>query len=158
MSINKWHTEKSIKENYAEKWNPLFDIALKYSSSKLYDPECTHYLIHYWNIFSNLLNEDLKLLEIGVKNGDSLKMWSDLLSENSQFYGIDINPEPLKDFKLKNTELFFGDQADIPFLFESLKSMENKLDFIIDDGSHKQDQIISSFNFLFQYGLKPGGI
>ena len=57
-------------------------------------------------------------------------------------------------------EGFYGDQGKITDLqkFLDVKKVEGQLDFIIDDGSHHPQHQIISFTFLFEKGLKPGGI
>jgi hypothetical protein len=39
-----------------------------------------------------------------------------------------------------------------------VKNVDGDLDFIIDDGSHHPEHQITSFIYLFEHGLKPGGI
>ena len=42
--------------------------------------------------------------------------------------------------------------------FLDTKKVEGQLDFIIDDGSHHPQHQITSFKYLFEKGLKPGGV
>jgi len=135
--------------------NELFQISLKYNTSKLYSPGAIHYLEHYWNNLKNIRNLKLKILEIGVKEGQSLLMWKEFFPF-SEIYGIEINPEPLKNFNHENIKIFYGDQSDEKFL----KSISDDVNFdvIIDDGGHKMDQQKISFSFLFRNSLNDGGI
>ena len=71
--------------------------------------------------------------------------------------GIELNEEPLKNFSQTNTKIFYGSQTDIPFL-NSIISKIGKVDVIIDDGGHTNNQLLTSFNYLFEYGLKPNGL
>jgi hypothetical protein len=157
MKLNRRFSKEEVIEKFKDSWNDLFNISLKYNSTKLNDPECTHYIKCYWEFFKNLRTQDIKILEIGVKDGDSLKIWRDFFSKESSIFGIEINPKPLINFSQKNTEIFFGDQTDVLFLSEVVKKI-GKVDIIIDDGGHTQDQLKTSFEFLFKYGLKEGGI
>ena len=154
--MNKWYTKEEVKELFGNSDNDLIKVSLKYNSSKLLDPECTHYLTHYNNILKDLRNKPIKILEIGVKEGDSLKIWKDYLHPDSKIYGIEIDPKPLKNFNQVNTEIFFGDQADINFLKEVV-DRAGEFDIIIDDGGHTQEQLKTSFEYLFKYGLKESG-
>jgi hypothetical protein len=133
------------------------NLSIDSNSTKLLDPECTHYFKHYEEHFSSFRQRPIKILEIGVKDGDSLQIWKDYFHEESEIYGIEINQEPLKDFKLERTKIFFGSQTDMVFLNKVLGEM-GKVDIIIDDGGHTQDQLITSFNFLFEHALKDGGV
>jgi len=155
--MNKWFTKEEVINLFKESDNDLIKIALNFNSSKLLDPECNHYLTNYNNILKEYRNKPLKILEIGVKDGDSLKMWKDYFHPSSEIFGIEINKDILKDFSLERTKIFFGSQTDIVFLNEIVKEI-GEVDIIIDDGGHTQDQLITSFNFLFKYGLKKGGI
>ena len=155
--MNKWHTREQAISLFKNSDNDLMKLALKCNSSKLLDPECTHYLTHYNNRLKNYRNKPIKILEIGVKDGDSLKLWKDYFPPESKIYGIEINELLLEDFKQDNTRIFFGSQTDIPFLNDVLGDI-GQVDIIIDDGGHTCNQLITSFNFLFEYGLKDGGL
>jgi hypothetical protein len=114
---------------------------------------------HFFDIYdshlSHLQNKNLKILEIGVYNGGSLYMWKNYFP-NSKVTGLDIDPyckrwaEPDKDINV-----YIGDQCDTDFLKEVCEK-EGPFDLIIDDGGHINHQIITSFEFLFDY-LKEGG-
>ena len=142
-SLNKNNVDVLVIENY--------------NSSKLLDPECTPYLTHYNNMLKEYRNKPIKILEIGVKEGDSLKIWKDYLHPESKIYGIEKNPTPLEFFKQENTEIFYGSQTDIPFL-NSVISKIGKVDVIIDDGGHTNNQLKTTFNYLFEYGLQDNGL
>ena len=155
--MNKWHTKEEAKSLFKDSGNDLIEISLNYNSSKLLDPECSPYLTHYHNLLKGKRDKPLKILEIGVKDGDSLKIWKEYFHSDSKIYGIEINPEPLKDFKQDNTEIFYGSQTDIPFL-NSITEKIGLVDLIIDDGGHTNNQLITTFNYLFEYGLKDNGL
>lgn len=89
-----------------------------------------------------------RILEIGVKDGASLRMWKEFYPE-SQVMGIDINP-PIKVPGCRVYQLNATDIYSLGFL--------GRFDLIIDDGSHMTlDQQIS-FYFLFNAMLKKGGV
>lgn len=157
MSLNKRYTKEEISVRFKSAWNALYEIALKYNSTKLLDPECSHYLRHYSDMFNNLRSEKIKLIEIGVKDGDSLRIWREYFDKSSQIFGIELNKDLLVDFKQENTKIFFGDQCDVIFLSDVLKNT-GPVDVIIDDGGHTQEQLRTSFEFLFKYALKDGGL
>lgn len=155
--MNKWYTREQATSLFKNSDNDLIKLALKYNSSKLLDPECTHYLTHYNNRLKNYRNKPIKILEIGVKDGDSLRLWKDYFHADSKIYGIELNKEPLEEFDQENTKVFFGSQTDIQFLNDVVTEI-GKVDIIIDDGGHTSNQLISTFNFLFEYGLENNGI
>lgn len=89
------------------------------------------------------------LLEIGVWKGDSLKMWKEY---NPQLiiHGVDIHP--LID-KVEGANIHIGSQSDYSFITELV--MTTSPDFVIDDGSHRYSDIISSFMYIHPL-LKKG--
>ena len=91
--MNKWHTKEEAKSLFKDSGNDLIEISLNYNSSKLLDPECSPYLTHYHNLLKGKRDKPLKILEIGVKDGDSLKIWKEYFHSDSKIYGIEINPE-----------------------------------------------------------------
>lgn len=155
--MNKWYTKQEVNELFAHSKNELIKISLKYNSSKLLDPECTHYFEHYNEHLSKYKTKPIKILEIGVKEGDSLKIWKDYLHSESEIYGVEINPDPLKSFNQKNTEIFYGSQTDLLFLTSIINKI-GKVDIIIDDGGHTNSQLKTTFNYLFEYGLQDNGL
>ena len=103
--------------------------------------------------FDPFKNDKITLLEIGVKYGASLRVWKDFFP-NGLIYGIDIEKSyALTEDRIKT---FTGSQADTKFLKKIVKEV-GKFDFIIDDGSHLSTDQITSFDYLFEHGLKAGG-
>lgn len=96
----------------------------------------------------------LNMLEIGYNLGFSYKMWLEYFPHGNVYFME-------KDHGVKFPEArFTGDQgkmADLSKLLET-KRLKGKLDFIIDDGSHHPEHQMISFTYLFEHGLKPGGI
>ena len=126
----------------------LIDIGKKYPSSK----NISGFIQLYEKYFSSLKDSKINILEIGVENGDSLRIWREYFT-NANICGIDIDK---KDFKIDNVDILQGDQSNHAFLL-SLINTYKKFDIIIDDGSHQAKHIITSFNFLFPY-LSDTGI
>ena len=97
--------------------------------------------------------DKLKILEIGVFNGRSLKMWEEYYP-NSMIYGIDINPECVK-YQNNRIKIKIGSQIDKSFLDEIIKL--KPFDLIIDDGSHINYNTIFTYEYLFP-SVKSGGV
>ena len=112
-----------------------------------------NYLKFYDNVLSGLRKLDLKILEIGILDGASLRMWSAYFSK-STIVGADINP----------TTVRFGDDrrncrniGSIKFRrLEKLAIKHGPFDLIIEDGSHLWEHQITTFRELFPY-VQPGG-
>ena len=126
----------------------LVDIGKKYPSSK----NISGFIQLYDKYFTPYRDLEINILEIGVDNGDSLRIWREYFSK-ANICGIDIDK---KNFRINNTNILQGDQSDLNFL-KSLVSEYKKFDIIIDDGSHQAKHIIASFNYLFNY-LSDNGL
>lgn len=102
------------------------------------------YAHDYHFMYKNILDDDVEsILEIGVKQGNSLAAWRNILPK-TKLYGVDITD---KDF---NNKLIPSD-AKI-FILDSTteKSLEKigveSFDIIIDDGNHFIENQIMTFN------------
>jgi polyhydroxyalkanoate synthesis regulator phasin len=100
------------------------------------------------------LGQPLRLLEIGVQNGGSLQIWSELLPAGSEVVGIDVDPACAKLRFPEHVTVLIGDGADPGFLAAALG--DGAFDVVIDDGSHRSPDIIASFEWLFPR-LRPSG-
>ena len=120
-------------------------LFLKYKCDKYFHK----YHLVYEKFFLKIKNNKLKILEIGVSDGASLRSWSDYFKK-SKIIGFDvksINPKKIKKFK-KNIHIYKGSQTDKKFL-NFLINKYKKFDVIIDDGSHKPPDVVKSFKTLF---------
>ncbi|WP_116127819.1 class I SAM-dependent methyltransferase [Lewinella sp. IMCC34183] len=118
------------------------------------------YTQHYQRHFGHLRNRPVRMLEIGVggyaepdQGGHSLRMWKEYFWRG-QIYALDIYDKSL--LEEKRIRIFQGSQVDTDFLEEVVQET-GPLDLIVDDGSHLNDHVITTFEFLFPY-LKGGGI
>lgn len=129
--------------------NDLLSIGKKFETDKV-----THfYLPHYEKILSHLRDSHIKILEIGVFKGASIRMWREYFP-NAEIHCVDINEINLSD--LNNVTMHIVD-CDSK---ESLKSFAEKLgefDVIIDDGGHTMRQQQNALEVLWP-NLKKGGI
>lgn len=117
-----------------------------------------HYCYIYQELFARFLTggKPITLLEIGVQNGGSLELWARFLPEGSQIYGIDVAANCLNLKFADNIRVYHGNAANPNFWQKELS--ETTFDVIIDDGSHLCDEVIATFNLLFDKKLNPGGI
>jgi hypothetical protein len=126
-----------------------------------------NYITTYENIFRSFRIEKLSILEIGILDGGSLKMWNDYFV-NSTIYGIDnFSQEWIGGgFMSQNFRGKFSIVEDLTKYSNRLKiidgdsrsiSLTNEFDVIIDDGDHNTIPIINTFDNLFKY-LKVNGL
>tara|TARA_Y100000034_G_scaffold116016_1_gene153797 strand:- start:1597 stop:2109 length:513 start_codon:yes stop_codon:yes gene_type:complete len=97
----------------------------------------THSFEVYDRHLSRFRGTDVGILEIGVAEGGSLKMWADYFGPDAKVYGIDIKPE-CKQVDNKQIKVFIGSQTDKYFLYD-VASHVPKIDIVIDDGGHIVD-------------------
>jgi hypothetical protein len=97
----------------------------------------------------------VKLLEIGIWHGDSLRMWKEYNPE-MKLWGMDINDCSSFFDKSICEKVYILDQTNREHLNSMIPDME-PLDFIVDDGAHQMPhQQVSLFVLL--KALKSGGI
>lgn len=123
----------------------LDDLALKYGTDKASN------LHNYTRWYEKLLptaESNISLLEIGVSDGKSLRMWREYYP-NAFIKGIDIDVK--KCNPIEGVLLLEADQKNLSF------GEYVKFDVIIDDGSHRWEDQISSFKALWPH-INPGGV
>jgi len=131
--------------------NLLDELSVKYPTDKSYKG---HNYFRYYDKYFNPIREQVKcLLEVGVYNGNSLKIWNEYF-KNSLIVGVDINKE-CKINEKERIKIFIGNQSNTDFL-NSIIEETCFPDIIIDDGSHKGIDQVITFRTLFPY-LKSGG-
>jgi SAM-dependent methyltransferase len=115
-----------------------------------------NYCVKYekWLPFNRL--EPITILEIGVLSGESLETWREYYP-NAKIVGIDIMPE-CKKYEDLNRNIFveIGSQDDPNFL-EQVANKHGAFDLIVDDGSHINQHVITSFIHLIS-SVKPEGV
>lgn len=119
----------------------LHEIGLKHGTDKA---TYHNYCDFYQEQLKGMVIE--RILEIGVKDGASLRMWKEFYP-HAEVVGIDINPIPTQGCTVHQMT-----QTDV----YALMSL-GKFDLIIDDGSHKTlDQQIT-FKHLYHNQLHKFG-
>lgn len=112
------------------------------------------YLQVYDPLFMSL-DSISNVLEIGVDNGDSLRLLQNYFP-NSNIYGFDLTP-PRDHHYNDRFKVLLGNQEDRDDLNGILNNIDGEFDLIIDDGGHTMKQQQTSFGFLFRH-LKSGGV
>ncbi len=128
-------------EQLFEKYPNNKQIAHKYASA-------------YEETFQPIQDKKLKILEIGVCGGSSLKIWEEYFPL-ADIMGIDIDQKCDVHGGGRKT-VRIGSQSDEGFLKKVVEEMGG-LDVVIDDGSHQKEDIQKSFDVLFPL-MNPRGI
>ena len=116
-----------------------------------------HYFDIYTRYFERFRNRPIRMLEIGVFRGGSLRMWKEYFHPDSTIVGIDIDKScQAHEIAERNVYVRIGSQADPDFL-DAVNGEFGPFDIILDDGSHKTHHQILSFGALFRSALKEDG-
>jgi hypothetical protein len=117
------------------------------------------YTQYYERHLRHLRRRPIVLLEIGVGGydsptwgGASLRMWRDYFFRG-EIHGLDIYEKRIDEPRI---HVHRGDQCDQRFM-EDLGARFGPFDVIVDDGSHRNDDIRASFAALFARHLRPHG-
>jgi hypothetical protein len=110
------------------------------------------YMSLYHPLFLKLKNIK-KVLEIGIYQGESLKMLSAYFKD-ALICGMDIND--CSCFDSEKIKTFICNQENKNDLEKFIQESGSEFDLIIDDGGHTMKQQQTSFGVLFKF-LKPGG-
>jgi len=103
----------------------LCKLAKKYNTDKYYAHEYTQ---HYHNYFNPIKHKVYNLLEIGIWEGASLRMWRDYFP-NAEIVGIDIDESKMcTEDRITSLNMDGTNTKLITDLFK-------EFDIIIDDGS-----------------------
>ena len=129
--------------------NSLPELAALYGTDKW---GLHRYAAHYQRQLWHLKNSRFNLLEIGVgghdapdRGGHSLRMWKAFFPRANVF-AIDIfDKSALEEERIR---IFRGSQADSEFLRAVVREI-GIIDVVVDDGSHLNQHVITSFRTLF---------
>lgn len=128
----------------------------RYYESDMANIKGAQYMEEYDRILAPWRSQPLRILELGVCNGASMKIWRDYLPA-ATIVGLDLNPKPL-GFPDDPRCLFIqGSQDDSKVLDAAVQLAGGLFDLIIDDASHLGWLTARAFSHLFVHALKPGG-
>ena len=96
--------ELNIGKNKIRSLREIFD------NSKISIHKWENYFEIYESYFKKFQRKNIRLLEIGVQYGGSLKMWNEYFP-NAKIFGIDINPD-CKNLEDDNIDIQIGSQND----------------------------------------------
>ena len=128
------------------------DKATSHSFTKIYE-----------EYYGPLRDKKVRLLEIGVFKGASLRMWHDYFHKGL-IYGMDdgsiglgVTVESLKAVENDRITVFIGDQRNRTHLKKFVGEHGSDFDIMVDDGLHYQEHQQVSLGYLFPH-VKSGGL
>jgi len=129
----------------------LDQLGLKFGTDK--SSREHDYLSFYELFFERIRHENIKLLEVGVLFGASLRLWGEYFPKGT-IVGADIDPS-VKSHSRPRILTEIIDQSNIEELVH-LGVKHGPFDIIIEDGSHLWEHQITTLKTLFPF-LKNGG-
>ena len=131
----------------------LLELAVEHQTDK----EWYHGYISgcYARFFEPLRSDPVRLLEIGIFKGDSIRMWREYFTNpKASITGVDIRlPEDLPAGPHPNNVHILEDDA---YSLEFVQQLP-QYDIIIDDGPHTHDSQVT-FLSLYYDRVAPGGL
>jgi len=130
-----------------------------------------NYTKFYHSLFEKISHNNLKVFEVGIgsintnitfhmkysnenyKPLASLKAWEEYFP-NSEIYGADIDKEIIQS--VNRIKTYYVDMTKKETIIKMWKSINNKMDIIIDDGFHNYEANINFFNYSYEM-LKENG-
>lgn len=111
------------------------------------------YLRWYDPLFTPLADRPIRLLEIGVKDGESLRLWRDYFPQGT-IVGLDLAPPRL--YHGSRVTVVTGDQSRPETWIDQIRDL-GPYDIIIDDASHVAQPTRASFGAVWPL-IVPGGL
>ncbi len=130
----------------------LADLCVQHPTDKC--PYHHNYVEIYEQLFAPMRHRGLRILEIGVEEGKSMRLW-EAYFPTANIFGLDIMSKTQHDSARVAT--LVADQGKREELKAALDRIGRDFDIIIDDGGHRMDQQQISFATLFPV-VKPGGL
>lgn len=114
--------------------------------------------LHTYDIeLPSLRGRTRRMLEVGVQNGGSLEVFAEYFEAADAIVGVDICEDCRRlTFGDARIHVEIGDAAS-PSVKAMLAEKYGVFDLILDDGSHRSDDIINTFFSLLEV-LAPGGV
>jgi len=116
---------------------------------------------HYLSVYEFALaqfaekGKPVRLLEIGVQNGGFLEILAKYLPQGSTLVGIDVDPACAQLSLGHDITVQIGDATNHGRVERMLANAH--FDVIIDDGSHRSEDVVATFKACFGH-LDPGGV
>ena len=118
------------------------------------DKSAHGYDLPYTLFFEGRRAEPLRILEIGVLNGASLRVWEHYFPR-ATIIGLDRDPR-CAAFASPRSHVLIGEQDDPEFLDRVIAEFGSEFDLIVDDGGHRMGPQQMSLRLLWPH-VRPGG-
>jgi hypothetical protein len=143
-------TGRSNGCDFRSRRETLDELAIRHGSDK--SSRVHGYAECYDRFFSRKRDDIVRLLEIGVGDGGSLRMWREYFP-NSEIMGLNEPVGPIRE--VDGAKIFNGVQTDREVL-NQIRNSVSDLDIVVDNGTHRWSDQIATFEYLFPT-LRSGG-
>ena len=93
-----------------------------------------------------------------MQSGGSLDMWRAVLGPSAEIHGVDVDPRCARSHDpAAGTFVWIGDAGNATFLSRVLAAAA-PLDVVLDDASHRSDDMIAAFEALYPFVRPDGGV
>jgi len=134
----------------------LVEIIDKFNLDVSTDKNSVHSYItgFYENEFLKYKNKKITILEVGIRRGGSMKLWSEYFTKANSVIGIDISSNEIENQyrNINGVEYLFGNAYSAEIV-----NKIPELDIFLDDGPHTKDSQIDSIRHYLPK-VKSGGI
>ncbi len=127
------------------------EIVAKYGTDK----RAHGYMELYEELFTPMMGSWLHLLEIGVWKGESLRMWAEIFPD-SNIYGVDSDPACAQHEDLLSNIVVTVCDATVKLDMHGVDDNCGPFDIIIDDGSHRPEDYIATYETMWPLLLSGG--
>lgn len=130
----------------------LDELAIEFGTDK--SSAAHDYARTYDGLFRHLRDAPIRLLEIGVKTGASIRMWEEYFPHAS-ITAVDLSMRKARH-KLLRARVHLGDASNPEFLTKVYQE-RGPFDIVIDDSSHTIPVAQAIVDVLWPNWIKPGG-
>jgi hypothetical protein len=131
------------------------DVFKAFKKSPYRSIKISSYFNSYQDVLEKYRNKQIIFVEIGVLNGGSLFMWREYFGPKARIIGIDLNPIA-KKWEKDGFQIYIGSQSD-PMFWRKFFRQEGRVDIILDDGGHTNEQQIITAHETIP-NIKDGGL
>ena len=109
---------------------------------------------YYEEQFSKYKNKKINFLEIGIRSGGSMKLWSEYFTNAKSIIGIDVDESVIvNQFKdIEKVTYYFGDAYT-----EEIVNKVPTIDIFLDDGPHTLESQLDAIKYYLPK-VKSGGL
>lgn len=108
------------------------------------------YIKYYEQLFEKRRLDVKRIVEIGIHTGHSLALWRDYFP-NAEIIGVETNQRRIRSDLVEGCKVIIGD-ATKEQTFEGI----DNIDIVIDDGSHRKEHQVKTFEILFSRVVENG--